>query len=112
MDAALLNSNGSFSRTYFATLVEASTITDSNQSWAVNEHAGLLCSIASGRGAGAIKRILSNTSDTLTLDSNWVESYYPSVGSEFKICDVAYRALPGFLGYCGLIKITRTDAPA
>lgn len=111
MDAALINNDGSFARTYYATLVEANKIADSAQSWAVNEHAGRFCCIAGGRGAGAVRLISSNTSDTLTLDSNWISEYYPVVASEFKIVDAVYRAMPSVFASCGLLKITRTDIP-
>jgi hypothetical protein len=113
MSASISNNDGSFCEISSVDFVEDTTLTDSKKSWTINQHAGRFCIIVEGVGAGAIKRILSNTATTLTLDSSWHSDYYPSVFSTYRIADTVYRSIVGLFqsANCGL-KITRTDAPA
>jgi len=58
-------------------------ITDSTQSWDTDEWAGGVLQITSGEGSYRRFDILSNTSDTLTVQQNEVAG---NVGSEYTIC--------------------------
>lgn len=116
-DTMLTNNDDSFPVVSSVTGITDNTLSDSSKSWVVNEHAGRLCIISFGPGAGAVKRILSNTANVLTMDSNWpvlVDSLhfgYPNIGSEYKICDKIYRGMSGLFSN-GYILITRTDVPS
>jgi len=89
----------------------ANTISDSSRSWAVNEHAGRFVIIVSGTGTNQVRKISSNTATELTVQSNWVTN--PDLTSDYKICDVVWRALPStFLGNSNIVKITDTITPA
>lgn len=52
-----------------ATAATGTTVSDTTQSWTVNEFAGLKVTIVEGTGIGQSRRIASNTSDTLTVTS-------------------------------------------
>lgn len=54
-----------------ATAGGATTLTDSTQSWTVNEFAGLIVTITSGTGAGQERTISSNTATALTVSTAW-----------------------------------------
>ncbi|HPE06244.1 MAG TPA: hypothetical protein PLW50_00830 [Smithellaceae bacterium] len=112
MDMMILNNDGSFPEVNLITGLTANTISDSTRSWAVNAHAGKFCCLTNGPGIGLVKKISSNTSDTLTVDSNWPSTYYPSGGTEFKIVDVVYRGHAGLFSLASYIKITQTSVPA
>lgn len=47
------------------------TIADTSKNWTVNQWRNNAVRIVSGRGAGQLRRILSNTSNTLTLYRGW-----------------------------------------
>lgn len=112
MDMMIFNNDGSFPEVNLITGVTANTISDATRSWTVNAHAGRFCCLTNAKGSGLIKKILSNTSDTLTVDSNWPATFYPSGGTEFKIVDTPYRAHNGFFNLqSGYIKITDTATP-
>lgn len=112
MSSALFNNDGSVPEVSLVSLVEASTMSDIDKSWSVNEHAGRYCLITEGDGIGIIRKISSNTSDTLTLDSTWPANYTPRAGSIYRIADNAYRLIVGMFQNSTYIKITRTDAPS
>ncbi len=112
MDMMILNNDGSFPEVNLITGLTANTISDSTRSWVVYAHGGKFCCLTNGGGAGLIKKISSNTSDTLTVDSNWPSTYYPSGGTEFKIADVVYRAHGGLFNMASYIKVTQTAVPA
>lgn len=96
----------------------ANTLTDSRKSWTTNEHAGKFVSIISGTYAylggtyGASKKIVSNTSDTLTLDSNW--NVVPDGSCMYVIHDILWRALPSASigSNYALLRITDTVVPS
>lgn len=54
-----------------ATDASAGTLEDTSKSWTVNAYANYAVYIYDGTGSGQIRGIASNTSDTLTLDSDW-----------------------------------------
>jgi hypothetical protein len=108
MGGMLLNNDNSFPFISMITGHLDNTLSDSTQSWAVNQHAGRFCIISDGGGAGAAKKILSNTSDTLTLDSSWHPYYMPGGGSIYRIADVFYRALPSLFLINGCGRVTDT----
>lgn len=117
-DAMILNEDGSFPPTNNLTGVTDNTISDNSRSWTTNAHAGKFCVITGGQGVGAVKKILSNTSDTLTLDSNWYMSVvsptvpmFPSGGTEFKIIDTVYRGVVQLWQTYGYAKLTDTIVP-
>lgn len=47
------------------------SLSDTTQAWAVDAYRGWDVWILDGTGAGQVRRILSNTNDTLTLDAAW-----------------------------------------
>ncbi len=59
------------------------TLVDSTQTWTVNEFANLYVWIVAGTGAGQKVRILSNTSNTLTMATTWAVT--PDATSEYSI---------------------------
>ena len=60
-----------------------SSLSDSSQSWEVNEWANDSLFIVGGKGAGQTLTIISNTADTITVNSNWVEN--PDATSKYMI---------------------------
>lgn len=52
----------------------ASELKDTSVSWTTNQWAGKAVQINSGTNAGQTRRIVSNTSNTLTLESTWATS--------------------------------------
>lgn len=53
------------------TSAAAATLTDTAQSWVVDEHMGRFVYVYSGIGAGQVRLIESNTADTLTVSPDW-----------------------------------------
>jgi hypothetical protein len=66
-----------------ATAGDDAELTDDTQSWDDNAYANMYAWIHSGTGSGQIRKISSNTSDTLTLDRDW--STNPDDTSEYRI---------------------------
>ncbi len=50
-----------------ATAATSTTITDTGETWFPNEFAGLIVNLTSGTGAGQTRRVISNTTDTMTV---------------------------------------------
>jgi len=67
--------------------VGLNTLTDLDKAWANNEWRGYIVNITQGTGSGQVRRIVSNTAQTLTLNSNWATT--PDATSR-------YRISPGF----------------
>jgi len=61
-----------------------STITVTGAGWTVNNYANLYVWVYSGTGSVQLRKILSNTSDTLTVDRDWTTTN-PAVNSKFKV---------------------------
>ena len=72
-----------------ATSGAVGSLTDTAKAWGVNEHIDRYCVITLGTGAGQVRRITSNTVDTLTPATNW--NVAPDATSEYVIVDAAYR---------------------
>lgn len=66
-----------------ATSGAASSITKTGAGWTTNEFVDLYAYVYSGVGIGQIRKIVSNTSDTLTVDRVWASN--PDNTSIFKI---------------------------
>lgn len=119
LDAVLFNNDDSFPEPFMLTGITANTISNNKCSWTVNEHAGKFCVIVGGQATGVVKKILSNTSDTLTLDSDWYDiivglsayTLFPSGGTEFKIVDSVYRGIVSLFNNYGYMKLTSTTVP-
>jgi len=62
----------------------AATITVSGAGWVVNNYVGLYVWVYSGTGSVQLREILSNTSDTLTVDRDWTTTN-PASGSKFHV---------------------------
>jgi hypothetical protein len=60
----------------------STTLTDSGQSWTVNEHVGKRVRVISGTGVDQVRTVISNTSTQLTV-STWATN--PGVGAEFTV---------------------------
>ena len=78
------------------------TLQDTDKSWTVNELANKLVKITAGTGASQIRKISSNTSDTLTISLNWStnpssDSQYIIYGQESALSDGANLTLPQFI---------------
>lgn len=64
----------------------ANTMSDSTQSWVVDEWIGYLVTVVGGIGAGQTRAITGNTADTLTLDQPW-ETQPTSPTSHYEITE-------------------------
>jgi hypothetical protein len=62
----------------------ASSITKTGASWVVNAYANMYVWIYAGTGSVQLRKILSNTADTLTIDRAWT-STNPDATSYFKV---------------------------
>jgi len=60
-----------------------SSVTQTGAGWTVNDFAGQYIEVVSNLGVVQIRQILSNTSDTITVDRNW--SVNPTNTSTFKV---------------------------
>jgi hypothetical protein len=78
-----------------ATSGAAGAITDTSKSWTINEHANRYIWITGGTGINQIRKIASNTSDTLTLTANWTTN--PDSTSLYKISDKVYRYFNNYI---------------
>ena len=67
----------------------ASTITDTNKAWTIDEHIGRVVVIQTGTGAGQVRKITDNDGTSLTVSPNW--TVIPSSDSAYTIVDEAYR---------------------
>ena len=65
------------------TSATSNTLTDTSKSWATDIWKGRYVEITGGTGAGQIRLILSNTSDTLTLSASW--AVVPDSTSTYRI---------------------------
>lgn len=66
----------------------STTLTDTTKTWAVNSLIGRHVVILDGTGVGQSRKILSNTSDTITV-VEWLSN--PSITSIYRFCDKVYR---------------------
>lgn len=66
-----------------ATGSTATTLTDTNQDWGTDTWANTWVRIETGTGAGQVRRISSNTSNTLTIASAWTTN--PDTTSTYRI---------------------------
>ncbi len=66
-----------------ATAGTSTTIEDTGESWIPNEFAGLHVTITGGTGAGQTRRVISNTTNTLTVSPAW--STTPDTTSDFEV---------------------------
>ena len=71
----------------------ASTLTDTSQSWTVDAFANDYVHIYEGTGSGQVREITSNTSDTLTVSSDFVTT--PDATSKYRIIYTATSPLIG-----------------
>lgn len=67
------------------------TLTCTGKGWGVNAYAGKTVFIDSGTGAGYSRRIISNTSEILTVNKQW--DVTPNNTSIFYIVDEVYRGV-------------------
>jgi len=110
-DCFLENDDGGFPISGTVSEIASETLTDSRQSWGVNEHAGRFVIIVSGTGIGQVRKITSNTATALTLQSSWTTN--PDLSSDYKICDTVWRCLPAVsFGSATSVKLTDTVAPS
>ena len=77
---------GTTLETATATSGSTSTVTDTGIGWDTDEHSGKNVEITSGTGAGQIRRIESNTTDTLTVSDLFTTA--PDNTSVYKIVKV------------------------
>lgn len=80
-------SNWGFS--YLATKFSPSTIGISQDRWAVNRYANVQIAITNGTGTGQVRFVTSNSTDTLTVGTNWTTT--PDNTSVFQIRCVDLR---------------------
>jgi hypothetical protein len=66
-----------------ATSATSTTITDTGESWIPNEFTGLLVTLTGGTGSGQTRRIVGNTTDTLTVSPAW--STTPDTTTDFEV---------------------------
>jgi len=69
---------------------DSTTLNDTTKSWTTNAYAGKVIIITSGTGLGQIKKIASNTTTSITLESGWTFEIVPTT-SGYIICDEGYR---------------------
>ena len=53
------------------TSASSNTLTDSSKNWPTDQWKDYIVEIVSGTGAGQVRRIVSNTKDTLTVEPDW-----------------------------------------
>lgn len=70
LDDPTLNGDGT-EQNGTCTSSTATTITDSSQTWDVNELVGCSVRIIEGYGSDQVRTVVSNTADTITVDSAW-----------------------------------------
>jgi len=83
----------------------ASSLTDTTKSWVTNQWANKWLCIVNGTASGQSRKIVSNTSTVLTLETNW-ETTNPDATSVYRIVDESYR----YLGF-GLWALETTSIP-
>lgn len=79
----------------------SASITDSSKSWTVNQHANKVLIITAGTNSGDFRKILSNTSDTLTIITSGAGNTYgydgftvnPDGTSTYTICEEGWLFL-------------------
>jgi len=67
-----------------ATSATNNTITNSGESWSGNAYAGNHIWITGGTGINQIRKIVSNTKDTITVSADWTTN--PDATSTYRIC--------------------------
>lgn len=72
----------------------ATTLTDSNKSWSINEHNGRYVVVTSGLGLGQVRSVTSNTADTLTIPNAWTTN--PDATSTYSVVDEVYVKIDPF----------------
>lgn len=76
------------------TSATSTTLADTSQSWTTNEFAGAPVAIVEGTGRGQIRKITSNTSDTLTVPA-WTTT--PDITSVYLIGAIEYTYRSGLM---------------
>lgn len=74
----------------------SASITDSSKSWTVNQYADKVLIITAGTNSGNFRKILSNTSDTITIDvthENGAFTVTPDGTSTYTICEEGWLFL-------------------
>ena len=66
-----------------ASSADTTTVTETGKTWTVNDYANMYVWIYGGTGATQFRKILSNTTDTLTVDTAW--STNPDNTSTYRI---------------------------
>jgi len=61
----------------------STTLVDSSKNWATNQWANCFVEITDGTGEGQIRKIISNTATTLTIETSW--STNPDNTSKYRI---------------------------
>jgi len=61
------------------------TLQDTGQAWTVNEWTGFYCRITGGTNIDDVVKILSNTADTITVDSTWQTTVDNTSAYEFSL---------------------------
>lgn len=74
-----------------ATAGSANSLTDTNKTFTVDEHAGRKVTITAGTGSGQERTIQSNTATVLTPDEDWTTA--PDNTSEYQIGDNLHFAV-------------------
>jgi hypothetical protein len=87
-----------------ATTTSTSTIGDSGETWLANEFVGSNVEITSGTGAGQSRKVVANSSNTLTVTPEWTVT--PDTTSDFEI---APEQLYGSTNTVTAIAMTDTD---
>jgi len=72
------------------TSVTNTTLVDTSKSWTTNEWQNKMILIVDGTASGAVRKVNSNTTDTLTVET-WDNN--PDGTSTYRICDAVYRYL-------------------
>jgi len=72
-----------------ATSGTATTLTDTNKAWTINEFADKAIVLTAGAGGGDVRKIVSNTATEITIDVAF--SATPDVTSEYAVYDEVWR---------------------
>ena len=89
--AAMMNDGSTITANILATSGAAATITDTTKNWTVDEHAGKFVVIVGGTGISQVRKVVSNTSNTITVAQGWFT--VPDSTSTFRVYDTIYRLL-------------------
>jgi len=111
-DALIANNDLSIPTQYTCTSATNNTLTDLGRAWTPDALIGKFVVLTVGTWNGQARMITDNDATSITVDNNWVLN--PDATTNYKICDVLYRAMGAWMGISAYaaLKVTNTSIPA